>query len=101
MFWPSLFNPLISIPPAGYTANSDPVTNLNQFVLDWPIGFSQILATIAIVEGASNPTVSLRFKCYICTIFTCLNFIIRNSGLAKEKEMLVNGVLIQPNSMPD
>ena len=42
----------------GYTANADPVTNWNNFVSDWPLGFSQILATIAVIEGVSNPTVS-------------------------------------------
>ena len=27
----------------GYTANPDPVTNLNEFVVQWPFGFSQVL----------------------------------------------------------
>jgi hypothetical protein len=27
---------------SGYTANPDPVTNLNSFVVDWPLGFSQV-----------------------------------------------------------
>lgn len=26
----------------GYTANVDPVQNLNAFVLDWPLGFTQV-----------------------------------------------------------
>jgi hypothetical protein len=39
----------------GYTANPDPVANLNQFVLDWPFGFSQILISIALIEGVSSP----------------------------------------------
>jgi Chlorophyll A-B binding protein len=26
----------------GYTAAADPVTNLNSFVLDWPLGFTQV-----------------------------------------------------------
>lgn len=26
----------------GYTATADPVQNLNSFVLDWPLGFTQV-----------------------------------------------------------
>jgi hypothetical protein len=40
----------------GYTADADPVTNLNKFVLDWPLGFSQIIFAIALIEGTSNPS---------------------------------------------
>lgn len=51
----------------GYTANADPVTNWNNFIADWPLGFTQILASIAIIEGVSNPTVSNLFLFeYVC-----------------------------------
>ena len=37
----------------GYTANVDPVTNLNAFVLDWPFGFTQVcIASNCIVSSA-------------------------------------------------
>jgi hypothetical protein len=41
----------------GYTpvASGDPTENLNQFVLDWPFGFTQILFSIALIEGTSFP----------------------------------------------
>lgn len=39
----------------GYTSNIDPVQNLNAFVLDWPLGFTQIIASIGIIEGANFP----------------------------------------------
>jgi|TARA_B110000090_G_C13301387_1_gene415916 hypothetical protein len=39
----------------GYTPVADPVANLNQFVLDWPLAFSQIIFSIALIEGASFP----------------------------------------------
>lgn len=29
----------------GYTATADPVQNLNSFVLDWPLGFTQVKQT--------------------------------------------------------
>ena len=39
----------------GYTAVADPVENLNHFVTEWPLGFSQIIASIAIIEGSKFP----------------------------------------------
>lgn len=30
----------------GYTAVADPVQNLNTFVLDWPLGFTQVLSKL-------------------------------------------------------
>ena len=40
----------------GYIADPDPVTNLNKFVTDFPLGFAQIIFAIALVEGASDPS---------------------------------------------
>jgi len=40
----------------GYTAVADPVENLNQFVVNYPLGFAQIILAIAIIEGASDPS---------------------------------------------
>lgn len=37
----------------GYTANIDPVTNFNQFVVDFPFGFTQIMLSIALIEGTT------------------------------------------------
>jgi len=39
----------------GYTANPDPVTNLNEFVVNYPFAFAQILFSIALIEGKSFP----------------------------------------------
>lgn len=39
----------------GYTANADPVTNLNEFVVNNQLGFTQIILAIAIIEGAKYP----------------------------------------------
>lgn len=39
----------------GYTGIADPVENLNNFVLDWPLGFSQIILAIGIIEGHFFP----------------------------------------------
>lgn len=39
----------------GYTSVADPVENLNKYVLDFPMGFSQIVFAIALIEGASFP----------------------------------------------
>jgi len=39
----------------GYTAVADPVENLNKFVLDWPFGFTQIIFSIALIEGKFFP----------------------------------------------
>ena len=39
----------------GYTSNIDPVQNLNAFVLDWPLGFTQIILSIGLIEGANFP----------------------------------------------
>ena len=40
----------------GYTAVADPVENLNQFIVNYPLAFAQIIAAIAIVEGWSDPS---------------------------------------------
>lgn len=39
----------------GYTPVSDPVENLNKFILDWPLGFAQIILSIAVIEGNFFP----------------------------------------------
>jgi hypothetical protein len=40
----------------GYTAVADPVTNLDQFVLNYPFAFAQIFLTIGLIEGNSDPS---------------------------------------------
>ena len=39
----------------GYTADADPVTNLNAYALNFPLGFAQILLAIGIIEGNFFP----------------------------------------------
>eukprot|EP01038_Epipyxis_sp_PR26KG_P009263 gene9263-12478_t len=40
----------------GYTAVADPVENLNKFFTEWPFGFAQIIFSIGLIEGASDPS---------------------------------------------
>ena len=40
----------------GYTAVADPVENLNQYIVNYPLGFAQIIAAIGIIEGYSDPS---------------------------------------------
>ena len=40
----------------GYTAVADPVENLNQFIVNYPLGFAQIILAIGIIEGWSDPS---------------------------------------------
>ena len=40
----------------GYTAVADPVQNLNQYIVNYPLGFAQIMVFIAVVEGWSDPS---------------------------------------------
>jgi len=40
----------------GYTAVPDPVENLNQYIVNYPLGFAQIIAAIGIIEGWSDPS---------------------------------------------
>jgi hypothetical protein len=40
----------------GYSAVADPVENLNQYVVNYPLGFAQIILAIAIIEGNSDPS---------------------------------------------
>ena len=53
--WIGAFASQYGLTIPGYTAVADPVENLNKFVLDWPFGFSQILLSIALIEGAAFP----------------------------------------------
>ena len=39
----------------GYTANPDPVSNLNEFIVNWPFAFAQIIFSIGLIEGVSEP----------------------------------------------
>jgi Chlorophyll A-B binding protein len=39
----------------GYTAVADPVANLNQYVVNYPAGFAQIILAIGIIEGHFFP----------------------------------------------
>lgn len=40
----------------GYTAVPDPVENLNQFFTNYPLGAAQIILSIGLIEGASDPS---------------------------------------------
>lgn len=40
----------------GYTPVADPVENLNHYVTEFPLGFSQIILAIGIIEGHFNPS---------------------------------------------
>lgn len=40
----------------GYTAYPDPVANLNEYFVNQPFGFAQILLSIGLIEGASDPS---------------------------------------------
>eukprot|EP00607_Mallomonas_marina_P007748 CAMPEP_0182416542 /NCGR_PEP_ID=MMETSP1167-20130531/861_1 /TAXON_ID=2988 /ORGANISM="Mallomonas Sp, Strain CCMP3275" /LENGTH=175 /DNA_ID=CAMNT_0024589393 /DNA_START=153 /DNA_END=680 /DNA_ORIENTATION=+ len=39
----------------GYTAVPDPVSNLNNFITEFPFAFAQIIFSIALIEGAAYP----------------------------------------------
>jgi len=39
----------------GYTADPDPVTNLDKYITEWPLGFAQIIFAIGLIEGANFP----------------------------------------------
>ena len=39
----------------GYTAIEDPVLNLNKYISEFPVGFIQIIAALAIIEGHFYP----------------------------------------------
>ncbi len=38
----------------GYTAVADPASNLSNFITNYPLGFAQIILTIAIIEGVKS-----------------------------------------------
>lgn len=40
----------------GYTSVADPVENLNQFIVNYPLAFAQIILAIGIIEGNSDPS---------------------------------------------
>ena len=49
------FSSQIGLTIPGYTSVADPVENLNKFVSEWPLGFSQIILAIGIIEGNFFP----------------------------------------------
>lgn len=39
----------------GYTSVADPIENLSKYIVDYPLGFSQIILAIGVIEGKFYP----------------------------------------------
>jgi hypothetical protein len=58
----------------GYTPNSDPVTNLNAFVQDWPLGFAQVNLYSILVFLQGYYKICMLIFVYIC-VCVCVFFL--------------------------
>lgn len=88
----------------GYTANVDPVTNLNAFVLDWPFGFTQVGTTVIYFHLTfqifrlfhryrRRLNLMLRIRSYQCSCYFSMLIALDETHQASDNSLIINTVV--------